>query len=67
MYVSLKIFNSIDAYTVLHHCHNLSDHSAVILSSDIDVLYVILQNDVLDDDLNNCVDCSKATPEQIKE
>ena len=65
--VSENIFNAINGYTVLHHSHNLSDHSAVILSLDIDVDYVTMQNEVIDDDLNNCVDWSKATPEQINE
>ena len=54
-YVSVRIFNSINEYTVLHHWHNLSDHSAVILRLDIDVDYVTMQNEVLDDDLNNCM------------
>ena len=52
--VSENIFNAINEYTVLRDSHNLSDHSAVILSLHIDVDYVTMQNEVIDDDLNNC-------------
>ena len=54
--ISDNIFHAINEYKVLHHSNNLSDHSAVILSLDIDDDYVCIQSGNANSDVINAVD-----------